>query len=76
VSSGTAAPGRPHDWLAEYTTLSERARQSALSCAELERLAVAAFLVGRDDEVTPLREQAIQRYLADSESSHAAGCAF
>jgi len=76
VSSGTAAPGRPHDWLAEYTTLSERARQSALSCAELERLAVAAFLIGRDDEVTPLRESAIERYLAEGAVDRAFRCAF
>ena len=76
MPSGTTARGGPHDWLAEYTTLSGLAQQSSLSCAELERLAVAAFLTGRDDEVTGLRECAVDRYLADGDVDRAFRCAF
>lgn len=76
MSGGASAPGGPRDWAGDYAALTERDRRSPLSCAELERLAVASFLVGRDDEVVELRERAIEQYLADDEFERAARCAF
>ncbi len=80
MSSGSAAPNgarhRARDWVAEYEALTDRARTADLSCEELERLAEAAFLTGRDGEVTELRRRAFDRYLADDEPARAGRCAF
>jgi len=43
---------------------------------ELERLSVAAFLLGHHDETTTLRERAYRGYLAGGEVSAAVRCAF
>ncbi len=80
MSSGSAAPNgarhRARDWVAEYDALIDRARTADLSCEELELLAEAAFLTGRDDEVSELRRRAFDRYLADGEPAKAGRCAF
>ncbi len=51
-------------------------QRAPLPPAELERLAVAAFVLGRDDEVTVLRERAHDGYLAGGELIAAVRCAF
>ena len=67
----------PHDWPAEYAALSERDRRAGgLRPQELERLSVAAFLLGHDDETTTLRERAYHAYLAGGDISAAVRCAF
>ncbi|MEV5966467.1 LuxR C-terminal-related transcriptional regulator [Kribbella sp. NPDC051952] len=52
------------DWPAEYATLTAADRQAPLDPADLDRLAVAAFVLGHDDEVTALRERAHEEHLA------------
>jgi DNA-binding NarL/FixJ family response regulator len=65
-----------HDWSAEYAELSAADRDGALPPEDLERLAVAAFLLGHDDEVIRLRERAHQRYLDRGDVERAVRCAF
>lgn len=64
------------DWAAEYAALTAVDRDGALSAEDLERLAIAAFLVGRDDEVPALRERAFEAYLARDLVESAAECGF
>ncbi|MFC6149925.1 MULTISPECIES: LuxR family transcriptional regulator [Mumia] len=64
------------DWPVEYETLSEADRGHDLPAEDLERLAVAAFMLGRDDEVVPLRERAIHDYVADGRRADAVACGF
>jgi len=64
------------DWPAEYETLCDADRQHDLPAEELERLAVAAFMLGRDDEVVPLRERAVHRYTSDGRRAAAVLCGF
>ena len=67
----------PHDWRAEYAALSDRDRRpGGLPPEELERLSVAAFLLGHDDEATTLRERAYHAHLSGGEISAAVRCAF
>jgi hypothetical protein len=51
------------DWNAEYSALTAADRASGLSAEELERLAVATFLLGLDDEVVGYRDRADRQYL-------------
>ena len=51
-------------------------RPGGLPPQELERLSVAAFLLGHDDETTTLRERAYRGYLAGGEVSGAVRSAF
>ncbi|GAB3855316.1 LuxR C-terminal-related transcriptional regulator [Nocardioides maradonensis] len=62
------------DWLAEHAALS--AAEADLPPADVERLAVAAAMLGRDDEVVRLREEAFEAYLAQGQTEAAAECAF
>lgn len=64
------------DWNAIYSTLSEADAQGGLPPEDLEQLAVAAFLLGFDDEVTALRERAHQLYLDRGEREQAIRCGF
>ncbi len=64
------------DWPAEYAALSAADRDGSLSAPELEHLAVAATLLGHDDEVVALRERAMELYLAAEETRAAVLCAF
>jgi len=67
----------PHDWRAEYAALIDRDhRPGGLPPEGLERLSVAAFLLGHDDETTTLRERAYRAYLAGGDIHAAARCAF
>lgn len=56
-----------HDWPAEYAALTAADRRAPLPPAELDRLAVAAFVLGRDDEVSAYRERAYEAHLAAGE---------
>ncbi|MET9311561.1 LuxR C-terminal-related transcriptional regulator [Kribbella sp. NPDC003505] len=53
-----------HDWPAEYAELTAAGRRAPLPPADLDRLAVAAFVLGRDDEVAAYRERAYEEHLA------------
>ncbi|WP_328999254.1 hypothetical protein OHA18_33020 [Kribbella sp. NBC_00709] len=53
-----------NDWPAEYATLTAADRRAPLPPAELERLAVVAFVLGHDDEVAACRERALEEHLA------------
>jgi DNA-binding NarL/FixJ family response regulator len=69
-----ARTGGMHDWAAEYAALSAADREHGLLPEELEQLAVAAFLLGHDDEVVRLRERAYQLYLDNNRIEEAALC--
>lgn len=64
------------DWGADYAALSAADSGDALSAEELERLAVAAFLIGRDGEVPALRERAFEAHLERGLVERAAECGF
>jgi len=53
-----------HDWPAEYAELTAAGRRAPLPPTDLDRLAVAAFVLGRDDEVAAYRERAYEEHLA------------
>lgn len=61
---------------AVYAALAAADADGALSAEELERLAVAAFLLGRDGEVPTVRERAFEAYLARGLVERAAECGF
>ncbi|TDW22874.1 helix-turn-helix transcriptional regulator [Kribbella kalugense] len=56
-----------HDWPAEYAELTAADQRAPLAPAELDRLAVAAFVLGHDDEVSAYRERAHEAHLARGE---------
>jgi DNA-binding CsgD family transcriptional regulator/tetratricopeptide (TPR) repeat protein len=62
-------------WAAAYRLLSQVPRGD-LSHADLDRLAVAAYLVGEDDQAVAAWEQAYQRHADAGERAEAARCAF
>lgn len=64
------------DWNAEYLALTAADRAAPLPPDELERLAVAAFLLGHDDQVASLRQRAFEGYLEAGRHDEAAECAF
>jgi len=66
----------PHDWPAEYAELVAADRRAALPPEDLDRLAVAAFVLGHDAEVAAFRERAYAGYLAAGEPVRAARCGF
>jgi DNA-binding CsgD family transcriptional regulator len=75
TESSTRSPAG-HDWQAEYVTLSATDDEHGLPPEDLERLAVAAFLLGHDDEVAALRERAFHAYLDRGETERAVRCGF
>ncbi len=64
------------DWRTEYAALAAADLEQRLPAEDLERLAVAAFLVGRDDEVLELRERAHRQYLDRGLVEQAITCGF
>ncbi|HET7476796.1 MAG TPA: LuxR C-terminal-related transcriptional regulator [Dermatophilaceae bacterium] len=64
------------NWPAEYAALAAAEADNGLSPEDLERLSVAAFMVGRDEEVVLLRERAHREYLSLGRPEQAAWCAF
>ncbi|MGY4766663.1 LuxR C-terminal-related transcriptional regulator [Kribbella sp. CWNU-51] len=74
--AGVMGAMQQDDWPAEYAALTAAGRRAPLQPAELDRLAVAAFVLGRDDEVVRYREQAYDGHLAEGEVEQAIRSAF
>jgi DNA-binding CsgD family transcriptional regulator len=75
VEEGREAFGR-REWAAAYDRLSSADRQADLEPADLELLATAAWLVGRDDEGGAVSARAYREWLGRAETARAARCAF
>ena len=73
--SGRASFAR-REWAAAYAQLSAADRESPLELPDLELLATAAYLVGRDDEGRALSARAYNGWLGQGETARAARCAF
>jgi DNA-binding CsgD family transcriptional regulator len=56
-----------HDWPAEYAELTAADRHAPLPPADLDRLAIAAFVLGHDDEVAAYRERAYDGHVASGD---------
>jgi DNA-binding CsgD family transcriptional regulator len=63
------------EWLEAYQALSRADEGSALEAEDLELLAVAAFMLGRDDDAVADLERAHQLYLERGELLRAVHCA-
>ncbi len=63
------------DWAESYRLLDEADRLGPLEPNDLEQLAAAAYLVGRDAESDTFRARAHQAYLDRGDMEKAAGCA-
>jgi DNA-binding NarL/FixJ family response regulator len=63
-------------WKDAHDLLSRADRESALPAADLERLATAAFLIGREGEFQPTLERAHRGYRDAGDLRGAARCAF
>ncbi len=63
-------------WADAYAHLSDADRETALQPEDLERLAVAAHLVGKDDECVHLLERAHHALVDSGDVERAARCAF
>jgi DNA-binding CsgD family transcriptional regulator len=75
-ADSSTRPSASHDWRVDYETLSAADRDHGLPPEDLEHLAVAAFLLGHDDDVTALRERAFDAYVARGETERAIRCGF
>jgi ATP/maltotriose-dependent transcriptional regulator MalT len=63
-------------WREAYEVLSQLAASDALEADDLERLAVAAYLLALDDECGTFLERAHHRFLDDGRTLRAIRCAF
>jgi DNA-binding CsgD family transcriptional regulator len=63
-------------WTAAFTELSAADGERALGAADLERLAVAAYLIGRDDESADAWARAHRAYADEGDVNRAALCGF
>ena len=63
------------EWIDAYESLSRADRAAPLGAEDLALLATAAYMLGRDDDVSGL-ERAHHVYLDAGESLRAARCAF
>jgi DNA-binding NarL/FixJ family response regulator len=70
------APTGPPSWQAEFDRLAAAERDRTLSSEETERLAIAAYMLGRDDECASAWMRAHQAWLRRGEAGRAAACAF
>jgi ATP/maltotriose-dependent transcriptional regulator MalT len=71
-----AALGAGHDWPAEYAALTTTEAERPLTPEELERMSMAAFVLGHDPEVSAYRERAHEAYLAQGRIAEAVRAAF
>jgi DNA-binding CsgD family transcriptional regulator len=80
VASGAVERGRAafarQAWGDAYAQLSAADREAPLGFEDLERLAIAAFLVGRDDDSAAAWGRAYQACLHVGDAARAARCAF
>jgi DNA-binding NarL/FixJ family response regulator len=65
-----------HAWAEAHAQLAALGHGSPLGPADLERLAMAAFLVGRDDDCAQAWARAFQGWLDAGDAPRAARCAF
>ena len=65
-----------HDWAAAYSGMSAADHEAPLSPEDLERLAMAAYLVGRDDDSADIWARAYHERLHLGDAPQAARCAF
>jgi DNA-binding NarL/FixJ family response regulator len=65
-----------HAWAEAYDQLAALDRGAPLPPADLERLAMAAFLVGRDDDCAAAWARAFQGWLGAGDAPRAARCGF
>ena len=70
-----SAPQTP-GWEQTYAELAAAERQGRLSPADLERLAVVAYLTGRDVHSTDVLSRAFQAFVASGHAQRAARAAF
>jgi hypothetical protein len=63
-------------WQTAYRALSDADGAASLTAEDLERLATAAYMVGRDQDYLRGLERAHQAYLDAGEPRHAVRCAF
>jgi DNA-binding CsgD family transcriptional regulator len=64
------------DWTEAYTRLSEADRDAALEPDDLERLATAAYLIGKEADSAAIWARAHHEFLRRGEDARAARCAF
>jgi DNA-binding CsgD family transcriptional regulator len=65
-----------HDWADAYSGMSAADHEAPLSPEDLERLAMAAYLVGRDDDSADIWARAYHERLRPGDAPRAARCAF
>jgi ATP/maltotriose-dependent transcriptional regulator MalT len=70
----TSAQPRPRDWIQEYAALSLSDRD--LPPEDLERYAIAAHLLGKDEQFVTLLDRAHRGYLGSGVLASAARCIF
>jgi DNA-binding CsgD family transcriptional regulator len=75
LDRGRGAFGR-HAWADAYSGLSAADRESPLEAEDLERLATAAYLTGRDDDGADAGARAHQEFVRRGSLERAARCAF
>jgi DNA-binding CsgD family transcriptional regulator len=63
-------------WTEAYTALAEAGRTGLLSAVDLEALATAAYMLGRDDDYVAALERAHHAHLEAGEVARAVRCAF
>lgn len=63
-------------WADAFGAFSEADRKGRLRPEDLEKLATAAYLVGRDDDFTDAMDRALRAYLEVGETAAAARCGF
>jgi hypothetical protein len=75
LDRGRGAFGR-HAWADAYSGLSAADHEAPLSPEDLERLALAAYLAGRDDDGADISARAYHEWLHLGDVPRAARCAF
>lgn len=65
-----------HRWMAAYESLSAADQAQSLDADDLERLARAAYMVGRDDDYVEAHERAYRSHLDAGRPLRAVRCAF
>jgi DNA-binding CsgD family transcriptional regulator len=66
----------PHSWGNEYARLTAADGRSALEPTDLERLAMAAYLTGRDSESAGILARAHNAFIGQGNATSAARCAY
>jgi DNA-binding CsgD family transcriptional regulator len=75
LDRGRGSFGR-HAWVDAYSGLSAADHEAPLSPEDLERLALAAYLAGRDDDSADIWARAYHEWLHLGDAPRAARCAF